>query len=277
MKLANVLREIAKPQEERSPEFDFDLKGELHQFLISPACRDVRATGSFPPSQMQACKRALAYNFLQAPVNDIHLEPRLVITFELGHYIHERFQDMFERMAKQKSWVFIPEMRIIRTLNPWFVSGRCDGIFILDVDTPRERREGIEIKSIHKDGFNRLYDRPLYEHQYQANIYAGMLHMPRMHYLYVCKDNSQIKTFAVPFDRQLFDSAMEVIERILLKLKEWRLPKRITPDCKDPQCKFNVVCHSGKTVEDLLENNPEKRRELREWEPLILYRKKKAA
>ena len=277
MKLATVLREIAKPQEERSPEFDFDLKGELHEFLISPEARDIRSTGSFPPSQMQACKRALAYNYLKAPVNDVHIEPRLAITFELGHYIHERFQDMFERMAKRKSWLFIPEMRIIRTLNPWFVSGRCDGVFHVDLDTWKERKEAIEIKSIHKDGFNRLYDRPLWEHQYQGNIYQGLLGTPRMHYLYVCKDNSQIKIFAVPFDRELFDSAMEVIERILLKLQDWRLPKRITPDCKDPQCKFRDVCWSGATVETLLEDNPEKRRELREWEPVILYRKKKAA
>jgi hypothetical protein len=271
VKLAKVLQQLAKPEEERSPEFEFHLIDELHEYLISPEAQDIRSTGSFNPSAMDGCMRAMAYNYLRAPVNEVHHEPRLMITFELGHYIHERFQDMFERMAKRKSWQFVPEMRIIRTLNPWYVSGRCDGIFILSGG----EREAIEIKSIHKDGFNRLYDRPLYEHQHQGNIYQGLLHTPRMHYLYVCKDNSQVKTFAVPFDRELFDNTMEKVERILLKLQDWRLPKRITPECKDPKCKFREVCWSGATVETLL--TPETNTELREWEPIILHRKKKAA
>lgn len=273
MKLATILREIARPEEEKLPEHEFHLIDELHEYLLSPEAQDIRATGSFNPSGLDGCKRALAYNYLKAPVNEVHNEPRLMITFELGHYIHERFQTLFERMAKRKGWDFIPEMRIIRTLNPWFVSGRCDGVF--GFPQKRKNKEGIEIKSIHKDGFNRLYDRPLDAHQYQGNLYCGLLHLPRMHYLYICKDNSQIKTFAVPFDKELFDGTMEKIERILLKLQDRKLPARITPDCKDPKCKFVEVCWSGKTVDDLLQ--PETRKELRDWEPVILHRKKKAA
>jgi hypothetical protein len=192
----------------------------------------------------------------------------LMITFELGHYIHERFQNLFERMAKRKNWQFIPEMRIIRTLNPWFVSGRCDGVFILD----EGEKEGIEIKSIHKDGFNRLYDQPLYEHQHQGNLYQGLLKFPRMHYLYVCKDNSQVKTFAVPFDKELFNNTMASVERILLRLQEGRLPKRITPDCKDRSCKFNAVCWQEDMTVGKIMNN-ETARELSEWKPIILHRK----
>lgn len=271
MKLATILREIAKPDEEKNPDFDFNLVDELHEYLVSPEAQGVRSTGSFNPSGLDGCKRALAYNYLKAPVNEVHHEPRLMITFELGHYIHERFQNLFERMARRKQWEFIPEMRIIRTLNPWFVSGRCDGVFILD----KWYKEGVEIKSIHKDGFNRLYDRPLYEHQHQGNLYSGLLHFNRMTYLYVCKDNSQVKAFVVPFDRELFDATMEKIERILLKLQQRQLPKRITPDCKDPKCKFRDVCWSERTVEDLLHDDT--RQELREWRPMILVQKKKVA
>lgn len=268
MKLATILRELAKPEEERVPAHEFDLVRELHEYLLTPEAQGLRSTGSFNPSSMDGCRRAMAYNYLKAPVNEVHMEPRLMITFELGHHIHERFQDLFERMAKRKKWQFIPEMRIVRTLNPWFVSGRCDGVFILPAG-----KEAIEIKSIHKEGFNRLYDRPLYEHEHQGNIYQGLLHVNRMHYLYVCKDNSQIKTFVMPFDRQLFDTTMERIERILLKLQDWRLPKRITPECQDPKCKFREVCWSGKTVQQLASN--ETLKELREWEPLLLKKKKR--
>lgn len=265
MKLATTLRELAKPEEERNPNYEFHLVSELHEYLISPEANPMRATGSFYPSGLEGCKRALAYNYLRAPVNNVHIEPRLAITFQLGHYIHERFQVMFERMAKRKEWEFIPEMRIIRTLNPWFISGRCDGVFIL----PGGDREAIEIKSIHKAGFDRLYDRPIAEHQYQGNIYQALLHTPRMHYLYVCKDNSQTKVFTVPFDKALFADTTGKIERILLLLQDYRLPKRITPDCKDPKCKFVETCWSGKTVKDLLTN--EVAEELEEWHPVTLH------
>jgi hypothetical protein len=271
MKLATVLRTLATPNEERLPVHEFDLIRELHEFLISPEAQDIRSTGSFNPSALDGCKRALAYNYLKAPVNQVHHEPRLMITFELGNYFHERFQDMFERMAKRKSWQFIPEMRILRTLNHWFVSGRCDGVFIL----PDGSKEGVEIKSMHKDGFNRLYDGPLHEHQYQGNLYAGLLGFNRMSYFYICKDNSQIKSFPIAFDKRMFEGTMEKIERILLKLQNFHLPDRIVPGCQDKGCKFLSVCWSGKTVEDLLQ--PETITELRDWKPMLLIRKKKVA
>jgi hypothetical protein len=270
MKLATVLSQLAKPEEERAPQHEFHLLQELNEYLISPEAQQIRSTGSFNPSAMDGCKRAMAYNYLRAPVNEVHHEPRLMITFELGHYIHERFQILFERMAKRKSWQFIPEMRILRTLNPWFVSGRCDGLFVLTDKT----KEGLEIKSIHQDGFNRLYDRPLYEHQHQGNIYQGLLKTPRMHYMYVNKNNSQIKTFAVPFDRALFDNTMLSVERILMKIQRHQLPKRITPDCHDKSCKFLEVCWSGKTVADLLQKETVK--ELADWKPIIFYKKQAA-
>jgi hypothetical protein len=167
----------------------------------------------------------------------------------------------------------IPEMRIIRTLNPWFISGRCDGMFIID----KGQKEGIEIKSIHKAGFDRLYDRPLYEHQYQGNTYQKLLKFNRMHYLYVNKDTSALKSFSVPFDRELFENVASKIERILVRLKEQaKLPKRIEPDCKDPRCKFNVVCHQteGDASPFMSEATA---KELSEWQPVYFLRKKRVA
>jgi hypothetical protein len=263
MKLAKVLQRLAAP-EDHVPETPFNLMDELHAFLISPAAREQRATGSFYPSGLDGCHRAMAYNFLRAPVNDVHLEPRLIITFELGNHIHERFQWMFDKLAKARGWQFNPEVRILRGLNPWFISGRCDGLFELP------QKEGIEIKSIHKAGFDRLYNGPLYEHEEQGNTYCGILKIPRMHYLYVCKDNSQTKTFARPFNRTQFESTITKIERILLRLQDFRLPKRITPDCVDPRCRFRVVCWQEKmTVERLA--NDETAAELEEWKPVILH------
>ena len=264
MKLAKVLREIAKPEEERTPKHAFNLLDELHKYLISPDAREQRASGSFNPSGLEGCKRAMAYNYLRAPVNDVHLEPRLIITFQLGNHIHDRFQWMFAKVARRKGWDFLPEHRIIRTLNPWFISGRCDGVFLI----PDAPNEGLEVKSIHKAGFDRLYDVPLLDHQYQGNTYCGLLKIPRMHYLYICKDNSQIKVFSLPFDREMFNDTVGKIERILLKLQDGKLPKRITPDCKDPKCKFREVCWSDSTVERLMSD--ETREELADWKPTVI-------
>jgi hypothetical protein len=72
MKLATVLRELAKPEEERPAEGAFNLIEELNAYLITPDAREQRATGSFYPSGLEGCKRALAFNYLKAPVNDVH-------------------------------------------------------------------------------------------------------------------------------------------------------------------------------------------------------------
>lgn len=265
MKLAKTLRKIAHPEDH--PTSQFDLRKELNEFLVSKEMQDIRSTGSFNPSGLEGCHRALAYNYLKAPVNQVNHEPRLMITFELGHYIHERFQILFERMAKRKGWSFIPEMRILRTTNHWFVSGRCDGVFTI----PGQDKEGVEIKSIHKNGFDRLYDGPLYEHQYQGNLYCGLLGLPTMSYVYICKDNSQIKVFRVPYDKDMFQGAMQKIERILVKLQQGKLPKRITPACKDPRCKFVLTCWGESlTAERLMKN--ETISELRYWKPRLTGR-----
>jgi hypothetical protein len=269
MKLATILRELSKPEEERSPDRTFDLTAEFFAYLVSPEAQGLRATGSFYPSGLDGCGRALAFNYLKAPINTVEVEPRLQITVELGHYIHDRFQKMFEKMAHLRSWDFDPEVRILRHTNPWFVSGRCDGIFVLDDDS----REGVEIKSINKRDFDRLYDGPLLTHQFQGNIYQGLLHLPRMHYVYICKDNSQVKIFAMPYDKELFHEAMVKIERILLRLQKGKLPKKITPDCVDPKCKFHVVCADESiTVERLLDDAARKeiRRELYRWKPTLI-------
>ena len=89
-----------------------------------------------------------------------------------------------------------------------------------------------------------------------------------MHYIYVNKNNSQTKVFAVPFDKELFESQMIKIERILLRLKKGKLPKKIRPDCVDPKCKFNAVCGSDKTVSNLM--LPETKHQLKFWKPKIL-------
>jgi hypothetical protein len=155
-------------------------------------------------------------------------------------------------------------MRILRTSNPWFISGRCDGVITFESG----EKQGVEFKSMHKEGFNRLYDGPLYEHRVQANIYQKLLGLPIMSYMYINKDNSALKVFNLRFDKSLFENIAVRIERILLGLKKGKLPKRIKPGCVDPKCKFNVVCNSGKTVRNLMQ--PETISELKFWKPTIL-------
>lgn len=258
MKLSDAIRKKKKA----TTKFDKSMLAELNSFLFTPEF-DVefnqRANGCFHPSELYgACRRRLAYEFLQAPRNQIEIDPRLQLIFEVGHGVHYRLQRLARKMSEKNGWDFTAEVRITPQSNHWFIGGSCDGVWESDDDLM-----GLEIKTINKNDFNALL-KPKREHTYQANIYQGTLHLPRMCFWYIAKDNSSMKEYIQPFNQKLFESQMSEVEDILAKLQKGVLPPKIRPDCVDPGCKYNVVCKKGKFgVKDANETTQEQIRTFR--------------
>src|SRR5687768_2274483 len=103
----------------------FEVVKLLEQWICSHdytynAPKERRHAGMFYPSSFgYDCDRALALNYLQAPEHAEERDPRLQVTFEIGHAVHDRFQKLFAELAKERGWEFNDEVRIKREDNPW--------------------------------------------------------------------------------------------------------------------------------------------------------------
>ncbi len=239
MKLAQALRKKKEAAEEPD-----SMLAEMFEFIVSPEFErnfNVRTNGCFHPSELyKGCRRRLAYEYLQAPTNDVNRDPRMQMIFEVGHGVHYRLQKMAKRLAERHGWTFNDEVKIRASDNHWYIGGSCDGIWYFANDPIPNL--GLEIKTINKNDFNALVHQPKKEHIYQGNIYMGCLGIPKMAFWYMCKDNSQMKEFVVEFDQKLFEEQMAEVEDILLQLQKGKLPAKCKTDCVDPGCKYLNVC-----------------------------------
>jgi hypothetical protein len=272
MRLAQLLRRQAIRPKTSLP---FEIVKDFQAWLSSPEFEDGddprKRTGSFYPAALHRdCDRAQALEFLKAPRNFVSHDPRLQITFEFGNAMHERLQALFKRWAIRKGWEFVDEVRIGRDTNRWFISGRVDGDFYIPIT---DRRLGVEFKTINNDGFKSLYSQPLKEHRTQGNIYLGLApnKIDEMHFIYVNKNTSAMKEFAVYYDKGMFIEDVSRLEEILLLLQRGRIPKchRCARSC--PFFEFNemeTVNNRRWKVTDVAD--AEKLNEIRNFEPKYL-------
>ena len=181
------------------------------------------------------CDRSMALKFCKAPTSPTDRDPRLEIIFKIGDGIHDQLQSLFEKFAKHRGWLFESEVRIKPDENPWFVSGRVDGILVQPLGP---RRKGIEIKSINDRDFNALHKAPKREHIEQGNCYVGLKNLNEMHYIYVNKDKSTLKEFIQPPNEALFRESMSRLEHIVLTMQGNRFP--VCANCTK-RCEFHRI------------------------------------
>lgn len=208
--------------------------------------------GRFYPSSLDGvCSRAAALQFIGAPASPVTHDTALQLIFEVGHGVHDRLQKALEVVAAARGMTFTPEIAIPPQTNPWFVSGRIDGLLVQGNYT-----SGVEFKTINAAQFNRLYSGPQEKHRFQANIYWG-LYKPKLDafsVFYICKDNSLTKEFHLAYSPALFEEAMTKIEDILIALQREVLPPKVRPDCRDPKCAYRDACWNEASIQEALKS-----------------------
>lgn len=154
-----------------------------------------RSVGTIHASSAHGCVRRLYYDADGSFRPKQKIKPELMITFSMGHAIHDVVQAALHTALPGK---FKDEVRV--DLPEAFVNNsRTDGV----VDFPHTRVL-LEIKSIGAE-FDRL-TAPKKEHLTQAvGIYATALDTPFISYLYVAKKwPHSVKEFVVPYDPKIF-------------------------------------------------------------------------
>ena len=193
-----------------------------------------RSVGTIHASSAHTCRRRLYYDVIadKAPKNEFR--PELLITFAIGHAIHDVVQKALHVALPGK---FEDEVRV-DNVEAFILNSRTDGV----VDLP-QARVLLEIKSIGSE-----YDKltaPKADHINQAvGIYAHSLEVPFISFLYVSKAwPYPVKEFVVPYDKKVYRKWWRKKGKYVDDAIEAGVPPIADADkstCQ--QCPYNYFC-----------------------------------
>ena len=154
-----------------------------------------RSVGTIHASSAHTCRRRLYYDVMADRAPKSEFRPELLITFAIGHAIHDVVQKALHVALPGK---FEDEVRVDNH-EAFVTNSRTDGV----VELP-QARVLLEIKSIGKE-FETL-TKPKDDHIVQAvGIYAHSLQVPFISFLYVSKAwPYPVKEFVVPYDSKVY-------------------------------------------------------------------------
>jgi CRISPR/Cas system-associated exonuclease Cas4 (RecB family) len=157
--------------------------------------KPMRSVGTIHASSAHMCVRKLYYDVEASRPAKTELSPELLITFSMGHGIHDVVQKALHVALPGR---FRDEVKV--DLDEAMILGSStDGVIELD-----QARVLLEIKSIGKE-FDSLKS-PKPEHITQAvGIYAKALKVPFISFLYVSKSwPHNVKEFVVVYDEKVY-------------------------------------------------------------------------
>ena len=132
-----------------------------------------------------------------------------------------------------------------------FFSGSCDGIVTSGVPEAPDKKHVLEIKTHSLKSFTDLekngVEKSKPQHYAQMQVYMGEFDINRALYVAVCKDNDQIYTERVRFDKDVFNALEDRAHRIIASDM---MPEPLSADPTWFECKFcsaSDVCH-GRSI-----------------------------
>ena len=192
-----------------------------------------RAEAKIHPSSLRnSCSRAVYYELSGVePSNPENrsIDAKLQRIFDTGTWWHTYIQNLLD-----KSGILIGrEVSVVCKKRK--INGKGDGI----VKFPSTRKKILlEIKSINSFAFGRL-GKPVEDHLYQGTIYADVLGLEEIIFLYINKDTCEFKEYRVPVSKELLEEANTKIRKILRGVKRKRPLPRI---CRKKTDKTALNC-----------------------------------
>lgn len=224
---------------EDSP-FDRDaFFSEFNSFYSLVMAPDRRAVGVFHPSQLlSGCPRQSAFEIMGVSPSSCAktIKASLQRTFDVGTWYHLYIQAILYRAGVLEG----AEVPVINKER--FLNGKADGVIKSSVFG---ERVVLEIKTMNSWVYAKAPFSPYTKHEFQASLYARELGIKKILYLYINKDNSEIKEFLRPVNEEQLSIADEKMNDIISHVKEGTLPKRICADkfCSDALgCPFSDRC-----------------------------------
>ena len=211
-----------------------DLIGHIREVRAKKQVAEyTRKLGCYHPSSIsksKVCYRALAYERLGLPPVRKRVGHKMSSWFEMGNLLHDLVQTEVMSMRGQFGQTFESEVEI--NFKPLNIYGHCDGVFGDWV---------VELKGMGKTSFAKLR-KPLKEHIRQVHCYMIALDIPQTVFVYLCRDDGDMKEFRVRFDFEVFRPLVDRIAHVESFLKRDELPPRDAPDYLCAACKYEYEC-----------------------------------
>jgi hypothetical protein len=198
-----------------------------------------RAEAKIHPSSLRfSCPRAVFYELTHiTPTNPENgsIDPRLQRIFDTGTWWHTYIQNILDKSGILKG----REVPVVDK-DRW-INGKADGV----IEFPTSKRKLLlEIKTINSFAYGRLGG-PKEDHLFQASIYASILGLKEIVFLYINKDTCEFKEYICPTNAELLEEANSKISRIQGCIRRERPPARICSSEKDKtaiNCEFCNHC-----------------------------------
>lgn len=198
---------------------------------------DRRAKHRIHPSSFQKdCLRKVYYEVSRTPETDeieVVKDATLYKIFAIGTFWHTLIQAHLKRMGV----LLKSEVKVISRAK--YINGKGDGVLLLEGN---ERL--IEIKTIATMSFWKLAE-PLESHKYQASIYADILGLPEIHFVYVEKNFGNFKEYVIRPDKFLLKEAYDKIGLVRSHKRQGVPPHRACKTSDEEQalsCPFRTQC-----------------------------------
>ena len=224
-----------------------------------------RDNSDIHPSQIGKCMKALWFACAgYADQLEEFIEPRLQMIFDIGSLWHLIMQGYGSRGAwgpKERYQAEVPIDPDATTFDGhpvhpvaahYWIKGHVDAV----VDKyeiehvpgigPMSIRLVHEYKTINSNQYSKLL-RPKPEHKYQATIYAAVLDIPIVVYMYTNKDDCKTADFPVPFDHTIWNEVVTKISQVQHYVNNnetppWELTSAVSNSAECESCGFRKAC-----------------------------------
>lgn len=224
-----------------------------------------RDNSDIHPSQIMKCFKALWFACAgYASQLEEFVDARGQMIFDIGSAWHLVMQHYGSKGAWGDPKLYRPEVSIDpeaktfdgQPIHPLaeqlWIKGHVDAVidryYIDNVPGlgPVSIRLVHEYKTINSNQYTRL-TRPLPKHKYQATIYAAVLDIPIVVYLYTNKDDCKTADFPVPFDHTIWNEVAAKIVQVQAYVNSGQVPPwELTAAVKDPaecmSCGYRKTC-----------------------------------
>jgi hypothetical protein len=217
-KAASLAKQFIEALEEGDRGEYLRLFMELSDVMYAPEAAKNREGKIHPSSLADDCERRMYYELNNVPTTNEKWSPdaRLQMIFDVGTWYHNYIQTALMKAG-------VAEAVEVRVLNQLLrIDGRAD---FVTKEYAGHKYLG-EIKTINSNGYRNIVakNKPMDKHLNQATIYAKILGITRIVFMYVNKDTSEIHVIY----EQVSEKEWEISNRkILGVVKAKKAPERV--------------------------------------------------
>lgn len=194
--------------------------------------------GYFRPSMFYGCRRKNVYHYRGTPREKPKQTTLMLRILDSGNIYHELIQRKY--VAENYDILFAPEVPVRAEVGPLNarLQGHADGVLT-------RRSDGyswlLEIKTVSSSVFREL-EQPKADHVAQASIYARLLGLRWISFLYYSRDIGAMKEYIVEVEDEAWEETVKRATSLKKYVDAKKLPLFDAKTCDPDWCDYSDRC-----------------------------------